>query len=201
MVDETDPELDAASRRQDAADAAKFRSDAAELKQEAAHDRDEAAKLRRIGLAADADRSIQEAQALEKHAADFEHRAGLLDDAIKHRTSADHALEIGARAGSEATVAHVKATEIDARLDKAGLDDETYVQLTGDAAAAHAREAAMRDLADAHRSAASLVIKDVAVGEEAEAREGLSGRNVDGTEGVLPIVDPWASPPAGEPEP
>jgi hypothetical protein len=198
MVDETDPELDAASRRQDATDAARFRSDAAELRQEAAHDRDEATKFRRMGLGAEADRQTASAEDLEKDATDFEHRAQLLDDAIKHRTSADHGLEIAAKAGAEATAAHSKATEIDARLDKAGLDDDTYVQLTGDAAAAKAREAAMRDLADAHTSAAATEITLVAVGEEVEAREGLAGRNVEVIEGMPPIVDPWAPQPAGE---
>jgi hypothetical protein len=198
MVDETDPELDAASRRQDATDAARFRSDAAELRQEAAHDRDEATKFRRMGLGAEADRQTASAEDLEKDATDFEHRAQLLDDAIKHRTSAGHGLEIAAKAGAEATVAHSKATEIDARLVKAGLDDDTYVQLTGDAAAAKAREAAMRDLADAHTSAAATEITLVAVGEEVEAREGLAGRNVEVIEGMPPIVDPWAPQPAGE---
>jgi hypothetical protein len=201
MVDETDPELDAASRRQDATDAARFRSDAAELRQEAAHDREEATKFRRMGLGTEADRQTASAEGLEKDATDFEHRAQLLDDAIKHRTSAGHALEIAAKAGTEATAAHSKATEIDARLDKAGLDDDTYVQLTGDAAAAKAREAAMRDLADAHTSAATTEITLVAVGEEVEAREGLAGRNVEVIEGMPPIVDPWAAPTTGEPEP
>jgi len=198
MVDELDPELDAASRRQDATDAARFRSDAAELRQEAAHDREEATKFRRMGLGAEADRQTASADGLEKDATDFEHRAQLLDDAIKHRTSAGHGLEIAAKAGTEATAAHSKATEIDARLDKAGLDDDTYVQLTGDAAAAKAREAAMRDLADAHRSAAETEVTLVAVGEEVEAREGLPGRNVEVIEGMPPIVDPWAPQPAGE---
>jgi len=193
MVDETDPELDAASRRQDAADATRFRDNAAELHKEAAHDRDEATKLRTMGMGADADRYAGDASSLDKGAADFEHRADLLDSAIKHRVSAGHAMEIAAKADAQAAAAHDAAAQLDVRLDKPIGDDDAYVQTYGDAAAAHAREAALRDVATSHRDAAKLEAKDVARIREEEAREGLPGLNDD-----APVVDPWAAP-AGEP--
>ncbi len=200
MVDETDPELNEASRRQDAADAAKFRADAAEIREEAAHDRDEATKFRGMGLKAEADKYTKDAEVLEKNAVDFQHRAELLDDAIHHRKSVAQGLEMSRKAETEATIVHKEATEIDARLQKGGLDDDTYIELTGDAAAAHAREAALHDLAGSRRSGAESELEYAAIEEEVKARAGLPGRNVEVIEGMPPLIDPWAPAPDGDPD-
>jgi hypothetical protein len=190
MVDEMDPDLDAANQRQDATDAAKFRSDAAALREEATHARAESAKLKQMGLAAESDRFAKEAVALDKSAADFEHRADLLTDAIRHRTSADRFTADAAKAGTAATAAHAQAGQIHDHLEKGPVDLDDLAELTADEAAARAREASLLESQKSYQEIANIEITLNAVGEERDARAGLPGRGVELKPG---LVDPWAS--------
>jgi hypothetical protein len=193
MGDEIDRELDAASQRQDATDAKQFRADAGELHAEAVRDRNEAAKLREMGLKPEADRYATDATAMDKRSADFTHRAELLEDAIHHRQDADRAFDTADKADAAAKSAHAAAARTSEELNKGtGQDADRLVELTGDLAAANAREKAMRDLADSTRGGGKAEIEFAAEEEEREARAGLPGRHVHPVEGMPPLVDPWA---------
>ena len=189
MVDEMDPELDAANQRQDATDAAKFRTDAAALREEATHAHAESAKLKQMGLAAESDKFAKEAVALDKSAADFEHRAELFDDAIRHRKSADRLIADATKAGTAATAAHAQAAQVHDHLEKDPVDLDDLAELTADEAAARAREASLRESQKSFQDIANIEITLNADGEEREARAGLPGRGVEVKPG---IVDPWA---------
>jgi hypothetical protein len=189
MVDEMDPELDAANQRQDATDAAKFRSDAAALREEATHARDESARLKQMGLAAESDKFAKEAVALDKSAADFERRAELLTDAIRHRKGADRLIADAAKAGTAADGAHAQAVQVHDHLEKDTIDLDDLAELTADEAAARAKEASLRESQKSFQEIANIEITLNAVGEELDARKGLPGRGVDVKPG---IVDPWA---------
>ena len=207
MGDEIDRELDAANQRQDSTDAKQFRVDAQDLHEEAVRDRTEATKLREMGLGSEAGRYSTDATALDKRSADFSHRAELLDDAVRHRKDADMGFDTADKADAAATTARAAATAAREELNKGTGDDlDRYVQVTGDQAAAEAREKAMHDLADLSRKSGKLEIEMVAEDEEREARAGLAGRHVHPVEGMPPLVDPWApgagamaDQPAGDP--
>jgi hypothetical protein len=192
MVDETDPELDAASKDQDRHDAQGFRLDATSLRGEAEHDRSEAAELKTMGLGTDADRYTKEAATLEKRADNFDHRAELLDDAVSHREDARRALDMADRAAARATDAESRAAT--------PQGDQDVVDWTAAQAAAAAEAKAMHELHDSMQGGAKAELEYVAVSEEVEARSGLPYRGTDGPPAT--IVDPFAPPdPATTPDP
>jgi hypothetical protein len=191
MVDEMDPELNAASERQDATDAARFRTDAVKLGAEATHDRAEADDLRQMGLAADADQKAKEAASLDTRSTDFSHRADLLDEALGHRTSAEQELAGASQAHTGAAEAKTKADHLqDEQLLSFGEDVSTTVRLTAEMGAARGTETALRDLEGQLKENAETEIEVNALDEEREARAGL----VYPVPAHSGIVDPFAPP-------
>lgn len=191
MVDEMDPELNAANERQDTTDAARFRADATKLSAEAGHDRTEAEDLRRMGLATDADQKAREAASLDTRSADFTHRAELLDEALGHRKTAEQDLAGATQAHGLAGEAKTKADHLqDQALITFGDNVSETVRLTAEMGAARGTETALRDLEKTLTSNAETEIEVSALDEEREARAGL----------VYPapvhpgIVDPFAPP-------
>jgi hypothetical protein len=191
MVDEMDPELNAATERQDTTDAARFRADAAKLSTEAGHDRTEAEDLRRMGLATDADQKAKEAASLDTRSTDFTHRAELLDEALGHRKTAEQDLAGATQAHGLAGEAKTKGDHFqDEALLSFGSDVSETVRLTAEMGAARGTETAMRDLEKTFTDNAETEIEVNALDEEREARAGL----------VYPapahpgIVDPFAPP-------
>jgi hypothetical protein len=192
MVDELDPELDAANQRQDAKDAARFRADAATLSEEAAHDRTKAEELRRMGLAAESDQMAKDAAALAGRSADFTHRAELLDEALVHRKQGDADLAGVPEAHAQAEAAKTKGDQLsDQALLSFGEDVPATIRLTAEAGAERGKEAALRELETQLGTNAETEIVFTAVEEERQAREGLVYRAAP----QPGIVDPWATAP------
>jgi hypothetical protein len=192
MVDELDPELDAANQRQDAKDAARFRADAATLSEEAAHDRTKADELRRMGLATESDQMVKDAAGLAGRSADFTHRAELLDDALTHRKQGDADLAGVPEAHAQAEAARTKGDQLtDQAVLTFGDDVPTTIRLTAEAGAERGKEAALRELEAQLRTNAETEIVNTAVEEERQAREGLIYRAAP----QPGIVDPFAPAP------
>jgi hypothetical protein len=191
MVDEMDPDLNAANQRQDANDATRFRADASKLSGEATHDRTEADELRHMGLAADADQKAKEAASLDTRSTDFTHRADLLDQALGHRTSAEDELTGSKQAHTLADEAKTKADHLqDEALLSFGGDVATTVRLTAEMGAARGTETALRDLEGTLKGNAETEIEVNALDEEREAHAGL----VYPVPAHSGIVDPFAPP-------
>lgn len=189
MVDEMDPDLNAANERQDANDATRFRADATKLSTEAGHDRTEADELRRMGLATDAAQKAKEAASFDTRSADFTHRAELLDEALGHRKAAGQDLDGAKQAHGLAGEAKTKGDHLqDEALLSFGGDVSETVRLTAEMGAAQGTEKALRDLETTLTSNAETDIEVNALDEEREARAGL----VYPVPAHSGIVDPWA---------
>lgn len=194
MVDELDPELDAATQRQDAHDATRFRADAATLAEEATHEHATADELGRMGLATESGQMAKDAAALDTRSTDFTHRADLLDDALAHRRKGDEELAGASQAHTQAEAAKTAGdTLTDQALVSYLGDVATTVRLTAEAGAARGTEAALRELETSLKDSAEREIVDTAVDEERQARAGLT-HNVAPIPGAG-IVDPWAPAP------